>query len=83
MCAKGVRTLAAWCLGRGGDHFRVLEVNGYSDGVPVPSFGPRLHFDYGIILLTTRHRLNPSTRSQLTRDDQDPTRSFAMLSLTT
>ena len=24
-CANGVRTLAAWCLGRGGNH-RVLDV---------------------------------------------------------
>jgi len=42
MRANGVRTLAAWCLGRGCDHFRVLDVSGYPDDVPVPSFGPRL-----------------------------------------
>jgi hypothetical protein len=42
MRANGVRTLAAWYLGRGCDHFRVLDVSGYPDDVPVPSFGPRL-----------------------------------------
>jgi hypothetical protein len=26
MRANGVRTLAAWCLGRGCDHHRVLEL---------------------------------------------------------
>ena len=42
MRANGVRTLAAWCLGRGCNHFRVFDVSGYADDVPVPSFGPRL-----------------------------------------
>ena len=42
MRANGVRTLAAWCLGRGCNHFRVLDVRAYTDDVPVPSFGPRL-----------------------------------------
>jgi hypothetical protein len=37
MRANGVRTLAAWCLGRGCDQFRVLDVNSYADGVPVLS----------------------------------------------
>jgi hypothetical protein len=42
MCANGVRTLAAWCLGRACNHFRVVDVSNYPDDVPVPSFGPRL-----------------------------------------
>jgi hypothetical protein len=41
MRANGVRTLAAWCLGRDCNHFRVLDVSTYADEVPVPSFGPR------------------------------------------
>jgi hypothetical protein len=28
MHANGVRTLAAWCLGRGCNHYRVLDVSG-------------------------------------------------------
>ena len=31
MRANGVRTLAAWCLGRGCNHYRVLYVSGYPD----------------------------------------------------
>jgi hypothetical protein len=27
MRANGVRTLAAWCLGRGYDHFQVVDVS--------------------------------------------------------
>jgi hypothetical protein len=42
MRANGVRTLAAWCLGRGCDDYRVFDVSGYPDDLPVPSFGPRL-----------------------------------------
>ena len=38
----GVRTLAAWCLGRNCGHSAVLDVAGYPDDVPVPAFGPRL-----------------------------------------
>jgi hypothetical protein len=34
MCA---RTLAAWCLGRGCNYFRVLDVSNYPDDVPVLS----------------------------------------------
>jgi hypothetical protein len=45
MRANGVHTLAAWCLGRGCDHFRVLDVSGYSNDVPVPSFGPRHRYE--------------------------------------
>jgi hypothetical protein len=41
MRANGVRTLAAWCLGRGCNHYRVLDVSGYLDDLPVPSLGPR------------------------------------------
>ena len=33
MRANGVRTLAAWCLGRGCNHFRVLDVSGYPDDI--------------------------------------------------
>jgi hypothetical protein len=29
-------------LGRGCDHYRVLDVSAYPDDLPVPSFGPRL-----------------------------------------
>jgi len=42
MRANGVRKLAVWCLGRGCNHFRVLDMSNYPDGVLVPSFGPRL-----------------------------------------
>src|ERR1035437_590752 len=42
MRVNGARTLAAWCLGRGCDHHRVLDVSAYADDLPVPSFGPRL-----------------------------------------
>jgi hypothetical protein len=42
MRANGVRTPAAWCLGRGCNHFRVLDMSGYADDVPVPSFRPRV-----------------------------------------
>jgi hypothetical protein len=37
MRANGVRTLAAWYLSRGCNHFRVLDVSGNSDHMPVPS----------------------------------------------
>jgi len=39
---NGAHTLAAWCLGRGCNHFRVLDVSAYPDDVTVPSFGRRL-----------------------------------------
>jgi hypothetical protein len=42
MRANGVRTLAEWCLVRGCDHFRLLDVSGYPDDVPVSPFGLRL-----------------------------------------
>ena len=42
MRANGVQRLAAWCLGRGCNHRSILDVSGYADDVPVPSFGPRL-----------------------------------------
>ena len=42
MRANGVPTLAAWCLGRGCNHYRILDVSDYADDVPVPSFGSRL-----------------------------------------
>jgi hypothetical protein len=48
MRENGVRTLAAWCLGHGCDHYRVLNVSSYPDDVPVTSFGPRLRCEvYG------------------------------------
>jgi hypothetical protein len=31
-----VRTLAAWCLGRGCGHRLILRVSNYPDNVPVP-----------------------------------------------
>jgi hypothetical protein len=42
MRGNGVRTLAVRCLGRGCNHYSTLDVSGYSDEVPVPSFGPRM-----------------------------------------
>jgi hypothetical protein len=42
MRANGVRTLAAWCIGRGCGHQRVTDVERYGDDVPVPWFGPYL-----------------------------------------
>jgi hypothetical protein len=42
MRANGVRTLDAWCLGRGCGHHRVVDVRRYGDDLPVPWFGPRL-----------------------------------------
>lgn len=42
MRANGVHTLAVWCGGRGCHHHSVLDVSGYGDDLPVPSFGPRL-----------------------------------------
>jgi hypothetical protein len=47
MRANGVRTLAAWCLGRDCNHHRVLDVSAYPDDQPVPSFGPRLRCERG------------------------------------
>ena len=41
MRQNGVRTLAAWCNGRG-QHHRVFDVSSYPDDVPVPWFGPRM-----------------------------------------
>jgi hypothetical protein len=38
MRANGMRTLAAWCLGRGCIHFRVLDESGYPDDVAAPEF---------------------------------------------
>ena len=36
-----MQTLAAWCLGRGCDHFQVLDVSAYSDDLPVPGGASR------------------------------------------
>jgi hypothetical protein len=48
MRASGVRTLAAWCLGRGGNHHRVLDVGGYLGGCPrTETFSPRLSLRRG------------------------------------
>jgi hypothetical protein len=41
MRANGVRTLAAWCLGRGCNHSSILTVDGYPDEMLVQLFGPR------------------------------------------
>src|SRR5674476_1039048 len=68
MRANGVRTLAAWYLGRGCDHFRVLDVSGYPDDVPVPSFGLRLRCErgghvgaaQGQFMTHLRHRVRPT-----------------------
>jgi len=35
--ANGVRTLAAWCLGRGCEHFWVLDVGGYTGDARLPA----------------------------------------------
>ena len=42
MRTNDVQTLATWCLGRGCNHFRILNVSDYPDDMPVPSFEPRL-----------------------------------------
>jgi hypothetical protein len=42
MRANGVCSLDVWCLGRGCNHHSVLDVNRFSDNVPVPAFGPRM-----------------------------------------
>jgi hypothetical protein len=42
MRQNGVHTLAVWCDVRGCNHEAVLDVSGYPDDVPVPSFGPRM-----------------------------------------
>jgi hypothetical protein len=42
MRTNGLRTLATWCLGRGCNHYFILEVSSYRDDLPVPSFDPRL-----------------------------------------
>ena len=39
MRANCVRKLAAWCLGRGCDHFRILDVSAYAYEMPVPGGG--------------------------------------------
>jgi hypothetical protein len=42
MRQNGVHTLAVWCGGRGCNHEGILDVSGFPDDVPVPSFGPRM-----------------------------------------
>jgi hypothetical protein len=42
MRANGVHTLAVYCGGRWCNHDALLDVGGYPDDVPVPSFGPRI-----------------------------------------
>jgi hypothetical protein len=42
MRANGVRALEVWCSARDCNHHRVIDVEDYSDDLPVPSFGPRL-----------------------------------------
>jgi hypothetical protein len=59
MRANGVRTLAAWCLGRGSNHFRVLDVSGYAGDVPLPSFGPRLSLGIACNLFNSFHDATP------------------------
>ena len=59
MRANGVRTLAAWCLGRGCNHFRVLDVSGYAGDVPLPSFGPRLSLGIACNLFNSFHDATP------------------------
>jgi hypothetical protein len=45
MRANGVHTLSVWCLGRGCNHQRVIDVQSYGDDVAVPWFGPRMRCD--------------------------------------
>jgi hypothetical protein len=40
--ARSALSFIPWCLSRGCNHFRILDVSAYPDDVPVPSFGPRL-----------------------------------------
>jgi hypothetical protein len=42
MRANGVRKLDVYCSGPWCHHHGVIDVDGYGDDVPVPSFGPRL-----------------------------------------
>ena len=46
MRTNAVRTLAAWCLGRGCNHHRVLDVSDYPDDMPVPSIRRATHWPY-------------------------------------
>jgi hypothetical protein len=41
--ANGVRPLAAWCLGRGCDHFRIVDVSGETKAL---ARNRRQHFQY-------------------------------------
>jgi hypothetical protein len=42
MRSLGVRTLDAWCTGRGCNHHTVVAVDHFADELPLLSFGPRL-----------------------------------------
>ena len=42
MRANGVRTLAVYCEGCRCHHEAIIDVSGFPDDVPVPSFGPRM-----------------------------------------
>jgi hypothetical protein len=74
MRANGVRTLAAWCLGRGCNHFRVLDVSSYPDDVPVPSFGPRLRCEVcGNLVADARPNWNEIYKQEpITRASESP-----------
>jgi hypothetical protein len=44
MRANGVRAVAVWCLGRDGNHHRVIKVNNYPDDVPSRAVSPASRF---------------------------------------
>jgi hypothetical protein len=56
MRAKGVLNLAAWCLERGYNYHRVIDVSRFGDDVPVPAFGPRLRPEAAVRALRAPRR---------------------------
>jgi hypothetical protein len=57
MRQNGVHTLAVWCLSSGCNHHSILEVSGYPDDVPVPSFGRISDANSAVILARMRGRI--------------------------
>jgi hypothetical protein len=40
--ARPANTLAVWCLGRGCNHHRVIDVDRFGKDLSAPSFGPKM-----------------------------------------